>query len=413
MRKVLNTFFLCLFFSGAPAQVMWQFNKDTVINWYYSEGDEFNETTLNTDYWEYWFGWARTIYSQKEQQYYTDGLNHELKDGLLVLNAKKKSTVARLVDWREDNDSIFDDKTFMGLNKRQFNYTAGMIQTRKEILYGYFEIKFTMSSAKGYWPAFWLWGGTPNEEIDFCELKTEKKNKIHVGRHSQKEEENRLPYSLFKKKLWGDWVTVNGNLTQGYNVIAGEWDKEYIKYYLNGECIAYTKLSMNVPKRLVANIAVPAKNGPFKPGPSESDTGAAEFKIDYIRVWSRQARENEKGDQMGVVERFGSKRELNRSSLKSKTKFLYGNKAAHKNEGFTATLIPMAGSKYKLTVLGKNIPPNATYSLYDSVGNKLTGANLVYGESELDLEGYTSKKFRFVIEAFGKKVGYQLPVRKR
>jgi len=402
MRKIFTILCICVTMLQCRAQVMWQINKDTVLTWNYSEGDEFNDKNLNTDYWEYWYGWARTIYSQKEQQYYTDGQNHELYDGLLVLNAKKKPVFERLVDWKGDNDSIFIDKTFYGLNKRQFDYTAGMIQTRKEILYGYFEIKFVMSPTKGYWPAFWLWGGTPNEEIDFCELKTEKKNKIHVGRHSQKKEENKLPYFLFKRKLWGDWVTFSGNLTQGYNVIAGEWDKDYIKYYLNGECIAYTKVSMNVPKRLVANIAVPAKNGPFKPGPSESDTGAANFKIDYIRVWSRQ--ENKKnGNPKKVLDGFQTKRELERSSLKSKTKFLYGKKEIHKNEGITVSLVPSIKDTYRLTVLGKKIPPDALYTLYDGKGKKITNGNLSYGESLLNLGEFNSKEFEFVVEAFGKK----------
>ncbi|HXB39227.1 MAG TPA: glycoside hydrolase family 16 protein [Bacteroidia bacterium] len=407
MRKIFNILALCVTFN-IGAQVMWQFNKDTVITWHYTEGDEFNDKNLNTDYWEYWYGWARTIYSQKEQQYYTDGQNHELHGGLLVLNAKKKPVFEKLVDWMGDNDSIFDDKTFMGLNKRQFNYTAGMIQSKKEILYGYFEIKFTMSPTKGYWPAFWLWGGTPNEEIDICELKTEKKNKIHVGRHSQKEEENNLPYFLFKKKLWGDWVTFNGNLTQGYNVIAGEWDKDYIKYYLNGECIAYTKVSLNVPKRLVANIAVPAKNGPFKPGPSEKDSGAADFKIDYIRVWSLQANEKNDNRQKKVLDNFLAKRELGRSSLRSKSKFLYGKKVIHKNEGITVSLVPSINHTYELTVLGKYVPADAVYTLYSNEGKKLVSVNLNYGESVLNLEGFNSKEFQLVIEAFGKKVTYHI-----
>jgi len=403
--KILLLFFTC----NAGAQVMCQFNKDTVVTWSYEQGDEFNEKQLNTDYWEYWYGWARAIYFQKEQQYYTDGQNHELHDGLLTLNAKKMPVTARLVDWKEDNDSIFDGNTFMGLNKRQFNYTAGMIQTRKEILYGYFEIKFTMSPTKGYWPAFWLWGGSPNEEIDFCELKTEKKNKIHVGRHSRKMEENRLPYFLFKKKLWGDWVTFNGNLTQGYNVIAGEWDKDYIKYYLNGECIAYTKVSLNVPKRLVANIAVPANNGPFKPGPSGKDTGAVDFRIDYIRVWSRDTIEKSINGKKKVQDRFPARRELRRSSLRSKTKFLYGKKSIHKNEGILVSLVPSIDRTYNLTVLGKDIPKNAVYTLYDNGGKKLTGSNLIYGESILSLKEYDSDTFQLVIESYGKKATYNFP----
>src|ERR1700741_1080798 len=84
------------------AQKLWQINKDTVYTWYYDDGDEFNAKTVNTDKWKYWYGWTRSIFSQGEQEYYTDGLNHELKDGCLLLSAKKENIDARMVDWQSD-----------------------------------------------------------------------------------------------------------------------------------------------------------------------------------------------------------------------------------------------------------------------------------------------------------------------
>lgn len=398
MKKLIPFLFIPAGLS-LHAQVLWQINKDTVITWHYREGDEFNGKAVNTNYWEFSYGWARSIYGNKEQEYYTEGRNHELAKGELTLTAKKEQVYARVVDWKGDNDSIYNGSIFAGLNKRIFNYTAGMIESRREMLYGYFEIKFELSPAKGYWPAFWLWGGNPNEEIDFFELKTEKKNKIHVGRHSQNRNENYLPYFLFKKKVWGDWITFKGDLTKTYNVIAGEWTKDYIKYYLNGECIAYTKVPLNMPKKLVANIAVPG-NGPFKPGPSAEDTMPGEFKIDYIRVWTGDPAEKSKTI---PIDSFAVKRELGRTSLVSKTKFLYGERSIHRNEGITVSLVASVGNKYKLTVLGKDIPSDAVYTLYNDGGKRLMSARLEYGESILDLDEFNSKEFRFEVVAFGKR----------
>lgn len=400
MRILFNIIFVALA-CPSGAQIMWQMDKDTVISWYYREGDEFNGDKLNTAYWEYTYGWARSIYGNKEQQYYSDGKNHKLQDGQLILTARKQEVIEKVIDWMADNDSIFDGNVFMGLNKRRFNYTAGMIQSRHEMLYGFFEIKFTMSPVKGYWPAFWLWGGTPNEEIDFFELKTEKKNKIHVGRHSQNRNENYLPYFLFKKKVWGDWVKFKGDLTRSYNVISGEWAPGYIKYYLNGESIAYTKVGLAVPKRLVANIAVPG-NGPFKPGPPLKDS-AAEFKIDYIRVWTHDSAGYNKIAQKPVVDSFPISRQLGCSSLRSKGKFLYGQKSIHQNEGILVSLMPALNNTYKLTVMGKVIPATASYTLYDQKGNMLRRVPLSYGESLIDLSPFQEREFQFVIAAFGKK----------
>jgi beta-glucanase (GH16 family) len=405
MKKLLLFISICALVLPASGQVMWQFNKDTVVTWQFEFGDEFNSSKVDTGKWDYWYGWARSIYGNKEQQYYSEGKNHTIENGELKLIARKEGVNERMVDWLPDTDTIKNGDKFYSLNKSHFTYTAGMIQSKQDLLYGYFEIKFNMSPVKGYWPAFWLWGGTPNEEIDFCELKTEKKNKIHVGRHSQNENENYLPYFLFKKKVWGDWVKFKGDLTENYNVISGEWDKDYIKYYLNGECIAFTKVSLGVPKRLVANIAVPG-NGPFKPGPSANDTGQAEFKIDYIHVWTRNPVVKNKTVQEVFADNIDVKRELGRSSLKSKTKFLYGKKEMHKNEGITVSLVPLSNDKYKLTVLGKSIPADAGYTIYSGDGKIMTSSKLNYGESIFDLAEFKSKEFKFVIEAFGKKAMY-------
>ncbi|HRD38580.1 MAG TPA: hypothetical protein PLC65_08110, partial [Bacteroidia bacterium] len=93
------------------SQLLWQINADTVIQYYYTDGDEFSESEINLDKWSHWYGWARSIASNKEQQYYTDFMqNHELKNGCLYLNVNKKSVNAKLVDWMNDNDSIKSGK---------------------------------------------------------------------------------------------------------------------------------------------------------------------------------------------------------------------------------------------------------------------------------------------------------------
>src|SRR4051812_33179497 len=125
--KIALLFSLLTFMSSA--QIMWQIDKDSLRTWYYQEGDEFNGDSLNKNYWSDWYGWGRSITSNKEQQYYSKWKNHFLKDGILTLTAKRKDCTERFVDHMGDNDSIIADKKFYGLNKRDFTYTAGMIQS--------------------------------------------------------------------------------------------------------------------------------------------------------------------------------------------------------------------------------------------------------------------------------------------
>jgi beta-glucanase (GH16 family) len=386
------------------AQIKWQMNKDTIISWFYTDGDEFNTKTLNTHKWKYWYGWSRSIFFHKEQEYYSDGQNHELKDGCLNLFAKRERVEKRIVDWLDDTTSIYNGKINTGPNKRIFNYSSGMIQSVTKFKYGYFEIKFKIPKEKGYWPAFWLQGGFPNEEIDWMELKTEKKNANHVGRHSQKPEENKLR-NYIRKKSWGDWVYFKGNLSDEWNIVSGEWTPEYLKYYLNGECIAYSKISLNIEKNLCTNLAVPGNKGAFKPGPDTNIIKSSDFKIDYIRVWSS----NPKTESVNNItfENSGNTK-IGQTKLKSKTRFLYGNKKNHLNEGITVTLLPLKNNQFELQVLGKEIPATSYYCILDSNKKIIYTENLKYDSSIIDINSFTGNDFELKINYLTQNVLYKL-----
>ncbi|MBL7934020.1 MAG: glycoside hydrolase family 16 protein [Bacteroidia bacterium] len=397
--KSLILFALILVHGSSNAQIMWQIKKDTVITWHYSEGDEFNGNEINTSYWKY-AGWARSIYTNKEQQYYSSGKNHIVKDGHLTLFAKRETVNEKVIDWKADNDSINTEGRFYGINKRNFSWTAGQIETSEHFVYGYYEAKFKMPSKKGFWPAFWLAGGDPNEEIDMMELKTEKRNQIHVGRHSTKRKENYVRTGL-TKKAWGDWVKFKGDLTSGYNIVAVEWTPESVTYFLNGEIIAYTKLNLPHVKRIIFNIAVPSNNGPFKPGPADTVKHSGDFEIDYVRVWKTDSEFSSRKHLF--VKKSGMPDSLSATRLQSKKKFIYGKKKLHANEGLTVSLSESQNNVCILTVLGKEIPADAKFSLKAKDGSLLKSDTLHYGETVIDLLDTGNMATLIEIEVFGRK----------
>jgi beta-glucanase (GH16 family) len=410
--KFKFVFLLSLLASACSAQMMWQIDKDSVRTWYYQEGDEFNGETLNKNYWSDWYGWGRSISGNKEQQYYSKWKNHFVKDGILTLTAKREDVNERYVDWMGDNDSIFEGKKFQGLNKRKFTFSAGLIQSLKDFQYGYFECKFKTPAESGFWPAFWLYGGSPNEEIDWMELKTEKYNQIHVGRHAQKTSDNYFSGFMGKKTVWGDWVKFKGSLNDGYNIISGEWTPTCLKYYLNGECIAITNVNFNIPKKLVANIAVSSNKGAFSPGPRKDFKDSVNFDIDYIRVWTRSELLSKKlaGKKLQVEEPIVGSVEINKSALISKSKLHYGKESLHVNEGLFASLISEGNSKYQFTVLGKNIPSDAKFSLKTADNKTIYSSALKYGINNLDLTKYNLTELTLSINAYGKQTLYKFTV---
>ncbi len=385
------------------AQIQWQFNKDSLITWHYQEGDEFNGNEVNKLYWNDWFGWGRSIAGNKEQQYYSKYKNHFVNDGILTLTAKREDVYERYIDWMGDNDSIKSgDNRFEGLNKRKFTYTAGLLQSKADFLYGYFEIKFRIPKEKGFWPAFWLYGGSPNEEIDWMELKTEKPDQIHVGRHCQNKKDN-YKTTLLGKKVWGTWVKFDGSLNEGYNVISGIWTANSLTYYLNGECIAVTKVNMKHPKKLVVNIAVSSNKGSFPPAPREDFKDSVNFEVDYVRVWNRQQVSNRRVIKNATAaEPVTGAEKISTSKLISKSKMHYGSKNDHKNEGFFVSWMPQEFSKYQLTVLGKEIPEDAEYSLTDAEDKIISSKKLSYGITTFDLARYQGMELTLKVTGNGK-----------
>lgn len=354
MRKIILFFVLTLTIN-LSAQNLWQISKDTVITYYYMDGDEFSTGEINKDKWKSWYGWARSIVSNKEQQYYSEFKNHELKNGCLYITTEKKEAEQRLIDWMKDNDSIKNGRgVFQGYNKRQFKYQAGLIQSNRKFLKGYYECKFKAPSNKGLWPAFWLYGGSPNEEIDIMELKGERHDQTHVDTHCQGCDV--VKNFIGQKKSFGGWIKLDGKLNDGFNIISALWTDTYVKYYLNGKCIAISKVKFNQPKHIVANVAVADDNGPFHPGPNKEEKNFEPFVIDYIRAWSFGT---EQASQI-TLSKSDNVEASAKTKAKNKPKMLYGTKKDHVGEGIFVSLFSNDDGTFKVYCNGLNKDENYT-----------------------------------------------------
>ncbi len=387
MKKLICILFCCGI-SISNSQTLWQINKDTVITYYYQDGDEFSDSELSKDKWNSWYGWARSITSNKEQQYYSDYKNHEIKNGCLYITSAKEVTSARLIDWMGDNDSIKSGKgVFQGLNKRDFKYVSGLIQSKQKFLKGYFEIKFKAPPDKGLWPAFWLYGGSPNEEIDIMELKGEREDQTHVDTHCQGCDMVRNP--IGQKRSFGGWIKLNGDLDKGYNIVSCLWDDNAVKYYVNGKCIAVSKVKFTQPKHVVANIAIPDDNGPFHPGPNKEATTFSPFIIDYIRVWNKE----EKQDNF-VLKNSDANQAPDNTEAKRSPKMLYGKKKEHVNEGVFVSLIKNEDGTLKLFCNG--LSKKETYKVKITNGDEIIFEKIT-DERELNIPTAVSNNLKVEI----------------
>ncbi|MBK7666491.1 MAG: hypothetical protein IPJ32_03575 [Sphingobacteriaceae bacterium] len=137
------------------------------------------------------------------------------------------------------------------------------------------------------------------------------------------------------KRSFGGWIKLDGNLNEGYNIVSGLWLDNEVRYYLNGKCIAVSKVKFEKPKALAANVAVADDNGPFHPGPDKNDTEFEPLIIDYIRVWTRgEAQVND------FILKTGDVNPLpDNTFVKRSPKMLYGKKKEHANEGIFVSVL--------------------------------------------------------------------------
>src|SRR5690554_5807772 len=185
---------------GQP-ETMWQLLQDgSIIRWAYSGGDEFNGTQLDYSRWDDGYPWGRSLIENQELQYYKPGSdNITLDNGILRLTTKYEPGYYIVEPWRNSTDILSDGKP----NNRYFSYTSGMIFSKQKFKYGLFEIQFKPPVGSGLWPAYWLYGGNPNEEFDIFEYKGETPNKIHIDMHCPGNDCNNF----------GGWVTATGNFS--------------------------------------------------------------------------------------------------------------------------------------------------------------------------------------------------------
>ncbi|HNR48033.1 MAG TPA: family 16 glycosylhydrolase [Bacteroidia bacterium] len=260
---------------SAQPETIWQLIDGSIIRWAYSGGDEFNGTQLDYSKWDDGYPWGRSLIGNQEQQYYKPGIdNISFDNGILKLITKYEPGYYTVEPWHSGSDILSDGQP----NNRYFPWTSGMIFSKQKFKYGLFEIRFKPPVGSGLWPAYWLYGGNPNEEFDIFEYKGETPNKIHIDVHCPSNDCNNF----------GGWATANGNFSDGFNDIMGEWGPNFSFWYLNGSEFAIWLGNLNYQANIIANMAV-ANSCPatFCPGTNANTPTTSYFEIDFIRVWTR------------------------------------------------------------------------------------------------------------------------------
>ncbi len=142
------------------------------------EFNQFTDTVALSTHWQFAYPWGRTLNNFGETEYYTSrGVRPDTAEGVLNLVA----------------DRLPKPRPY---GKKQLRFNSGMLLSAHnpdklrptncgggdgEFSYGLFEVRCRQPRDMSSFPAFWLWGGVP-DEIDVFEANREAMtNTFHVG----------------------------------------------------------------------------------------------------------------------------------------------------------------------------------------------------------------------------------------
>ncbi len=288
MRKICVTsrilfFIILVTITKMKSQVLIEFKKDTVIGWQYHWGDEFNKNEIDKDKWITHLEWSKLI--APERIIYNEE-NISMNNGVAMFKIDTGKFKYTPQNWELDTNEFKRGNLFLDKNGQlTLDYSGGLLWSKENFEYGYFEAKIKSTKSKGMWPAFWLYG-KETDEIDFIELKGEKNDKIHIDVHCKNGCADY--YSTFiSKRGFGKWIKTKNKNDADYFIISGTWDNSKIVFMYNGVEIGRFNGTVDGLMNLIIGNGKAHKGGPFAPGVDKTTTYPANFYCDYLRVYKQ------------------------------------------------------------------------------------------------------------------------------
>jgi len=162
-------------------------------------------------------------------------------------------------------------------------YTTAAVKSKALVKYGYFEIKCQPMNSKAS-SAFWFYNAEPElwTEIDVFE--------IGAGAPGHERTVHMNVYVFrtpTEEKHWanGDKFQAPFNLADDYHIYALEWDKDEIKWYVDGQVVRTIK---NTHWHQPLHMNFDSETMPEWFGLPYKESLPATFSIEYVRSWRQE-----------------------------------------------------------------------------------------------------------------------------
>ncbi len=269
------------------------FTEDfNTLSYYRDAGGNVTCGADGTGIWQTVFAFcSRTIFSNAEQQVYTDPVF------LKYLNSQSAVPTSATSPFSINNGVLtIETKPADAVIQKNVGawakYTSGLLTTQFSFSqkYGYFEMRAKMPKGRGVWPAFWLLptDKTWPPEIDgvesFGDTSSEGqggRTKIHNATHYHHPQTG-------KPATCGAWFDTKVDITEGFHTYGVDVEPTGVTYYFDG--VAYGSCPPNKefdrPLYILINVAV-GSEGSWPKSPDTSTPWPAYMQVDYIRAFQK------------------------------------------------------------------------------------------------------------------------------
>lgn len=244
--------------------------------WVLSFNDEFDSLNLNTNKWSTGFPWGRWT-GGNMLNYYTDGNNLSLNGGNLVIKSDD-DTLTGVVDlW----DSLGNYIPY----SRYFNYTSGMIFSKKSFKYGLFECRSKVPQGKGYNAAFWLYGEN-SCEIDVFEIIGSNTSDAQMTLHWK------TPDVYTNTTQWPSHkIRPTPSFSDTFSTFAVRWLANEVTWIIDQADVIEPPFTQYIRGNHIPdvnmNIIFTNEIGTMDGNPDNQTPFPAYFYIDYVRAYSK------------------------------------------------------------------------------------------------------------------------------
>jgi len=285
-------------------------------DWVICFEDNFDNNEIDFSKWQVPYqGVIRNFNFNSEKQWYVNtgstpsipiSNNLEVSNGNLNIITRKEDVTGTYIDW------ALSAPTTISSN---FNYTSAQLESKYKFGYGIYEIRCKIPKGKGYWPAFWLYNGYKNAELDIFEFWNEDNISGNYNPN--------LLSSVVNTNLHYQYIH-NGDTTQmcpekvgqgtdysdDFHIFTFEWDPYKAKWYIDGELVREKYLYYTVQSQIINcnslspfNYYIKITNFPlvenfhvlFNTAIQNGDNNEPDintpfpsnFQIDYFRFWKR------------------------------------------------------------------------------------------------------------------------------